>query len=193
MIVISLQPARKNDRTVDPLAREYWGYYPGMTDLGLFNNNRGCWVIGEERAHREKYALFAVPDNGGHTIKVAVDIHSIDLVIRRSATDTRDHRRIINGRILTPGHPVYDHYVGKPSPVGSPRNPVGYIDSPFDNDPLCGCGCGKPAGGLPYIRGHEQTALHDRVRQIGTVAEFITWFDAMTKPFVHTSTAPATI
>jgi len=73
-------------------------------------------------------------------------------------------------------------YVGKSSLLASPRSPVGYIASPFDE--RCNCGCGEVVAGMPYARGHEQTALHDRVRKIGIVDEFIGWFDAMTKPLV---------
>lgn len=186
MIVITVQNARRNDRNDDVLARDYWGYYPGMSDIAFFNTNRGCWVISESRARGEKYALFARPsEDGGHVIQVAVEIHSIDLVIERKPEDTRDHRRIINGRLLKSGHPVYDTYVGRPSPLGSPRNPVGYLDDPAFGT-LCKCGCGETVVGASYVRGHDQTALHDRVRQIGTVAEFIEWFDALRKPLVGT-------
>lgn len=30
-----------------------------------------------------------------------------------------------------------------------------------------------------FVRGHEQTALHQRVAQIGTIPEFLRWFDAV--------------
>ncbi|MGH4017634.1 MAG: hypothetical protein ACRDSL_27675 [Pseudonocardiaceae bacterium] len=30
-----------------------------------------------------------------------------------------------------------------------------------------------------FVRDHEQTALHQRVAQIGTIPEFLRWFDAM--------------
>jgi hypothetical protein len=183
MIVISVQNARPNDRNKDVLARDYWGYHPDMSDIALFNTNRGCWVISEGRAKTEKYVLFARPgDDVGHVVQVAAEIHSIDLVIERDSDDTRDHRRIINGSLLKPGHPVYDEYVSKPSPVGSPRNPVGYFVSPLDKQ--CRCGCGEYVTNSSYVRGHDQTALHDRVRQIGTVGEFIDWFDAVTKPLI---------
>jgi hypothetical protein len=185
MIVITVQSVRRNDRNEDVLARDYWGYYPEMSDIAFFNTNRGCWVISESRARTEKYALFTRPDEGGHVVQIAVEIHSIDLVLERKPGDTRDDRRIINGSLLKSGHPVYDMYVGKPSPVGSPRNPVGYITAPLDA--LCKCGCGESVVGASYVRGHDQTALHDRVRQIGTVAEFIEWFDAMAKPLVRSN------
>jgi hypothetical protein len=31
--------------------------------------------------------------------------------------------------------------------------------------------------GKDFITGHDQTAPHNRVRQVGTVAEFLDWFD----------------
>lgn len=86
-------------------------------------------------------------------------------------------------KILVPGHPVHDAYVGKPSPLGARRNPVGYFDTPLDDTQPCECGCGESVKGMPFLRGHEQTALHQRVKQIGTVAEFIQWFDALHAPF----------
>lgn len=184
MIVITLQNARPNDRDNDPLARDFWGYHPGMRDIALFNINRGCWVISESRVKTERYALFTRPDTHGHVVQIAVEIDSIDLVIEREPGDTRDHRRIINGRLLQPGHAVYDSYVHKPSPLGSPRNPVGYIEDPADKP--CRCGCGATVIGASYVRGHDQTALHDRVKKIGTVADFIDWFDTIHKPFIRT-------
>ena len=72
-----------------------------------------------------------------------------------------------------------DKYVDKKSPVQNVRNPVTYFTSPLDakGDP-CQCGCGKLAPkGRSFLPGHDQTALHDRVKQIGTVADFINWFD----------------
>lgn len=58
------------------------------------------------------------------------------------------------------------------------RNPVTYVRSPFDRGLPCQCGCGEfAARSKPFVQGHDQTALHDRVRRIGTVADFLRWFD----------------
>lgn len=61
---------------------------------------------------------------------------------------------------------------------------MGYFESPFDTQ-QCRCGCGKPVVGGGFVRGHEQTALHDRVRQVGTITEFIDWFDALSAPLAR--------
>jgi hypothetical protein len=41
----------------------------------------------------------------------------------------------------------------------------------------CACGCGKDVL-KDFYHGHDQRALHARIRKIGTVREFIEWFDA---------------
>lgn len=82
----------------------------------------------------------------------------------------------IEGRFLTAGDTVYDVYVGRPTPVASARNPITYFDSSHDTR-LCGCGCGEPVAGGWFLAGHDQKALHARVAKIGTVREFLDWFD----------------
>lgn len=64
--------------------------------------------------------------------------------------------------------------MGKVSPVQGVRNPVTYVD---DEGQPCRCGCGGLVAGREFLSGHDQTALHDRVRQIGTVSQFLDWFD----------------
>ena len=49
------------------------------------------------------------------------------------------------------------------------------------DQPQCACGCETP---VPEGRdfapsGHDLRAIHDRIRQIGTTAEFLAWFDAL--------------
>jgi len=58
--------------------------------------------------------------------------------------------RQIMGQILAKGHPVFDAYVGKPSPVSGVRNPVSYIDADEDLR-RCECGCGAPARSAPSL------------------------------------------
>jgi hypothetical protein len=149
----------------DPLDRDRTGYAETMSPGAIYDANHGTWHLGAQ-AHRERYALF----QHQREVKLAVEITSID-------PSARDGRSIINGRTLTEGHPVHDNYVGKESPLPARRNPVGYYDAPEDaTECLCGCGRTVPAG-KTYYQGHDQTALHDRVRQIGTVEQFIDWFD----------------
>jgi hypothetical protein len=95
-------------------------------------------------------------------------------------------RKIIEGEPLPEGHAVYRAYVGRPIPAsGRVRNPVTYFDSTVGGW-SCGCGCGEEIYAGEFVRGHEQTALHQRVAQIGTIPEFLCWFDA-----VRAGTEPA--
>ena len=88
-------------------------------------------------------------------------------------------RKIIEGEPLPEDHPVYQAYVGQPTPPSARvRNPVTYFDSTVGGWP-CGCGCGEEIFAGEFVRGHEQTALHQRVAQIGTIPEFLRWFDAV--------------
>ena len=111
-------------------------------------------------------------------MRQGIEINSIEKVTWREPTDTRDDRSVIHGTVLEPGHSVYDAYVGKPSPVQSVRNPVIYFDAPVDGNP-CRCGCGGSVSSRDFLPGHDQTALHDRIKQIGTVSEFLDWFDVV--------------
>lgn len=148
-----------------------------LTERQLFDRARGDWVLGP-RADREHYALVTV--NG--TVRMAIEIHSISTVVRRDTADTRDDRRRIEGWALGAGHPVYDEYVGKPSPALASRNPIKYLDEPVGAKP-CACGCGGETGAGEFIAGHDQRALHARVAKVGTVKDFIEWFDAVSGPF----------
>ncbi len=88
----------------------------------------------------------------------------------------RPGHRQIHGKILREGDEVHDAYVGKPTPAPSARNPVTYLDTPFDVR-LCECGCGTEVSRGPFISGHDQRALHDRVAKVGSVSDFLRWFD----------------
>lgn len=169
MIVITLGPMRETPD--DPLGRDRAGYKKGMSPLAIYDAARGTWHLGA-KANRERYVLFAFQ---GH-VKLAVEISRVD--------PSPDGRSVITGNILEPGHPVYDRYVNQASPIAPQRNPVGYFDAPEDHTP-CLCGCGEPTpAGKDFVTGHDQTALHERVKQIGSVKEFMDWFDAMRRPFV---------
>jgi hypothetical protein len=137
-----------------------------MSDNAAWDAARGCWVLGEQ-ASSQRYVVFSW--NG--KVRLAAEISSLGKV--------RDGRSYFNGTILPPGHEVFDKYVGKKSPVQNVRNPVTYFTSPLDAlGDLCQCDCGKLAPkGRSFLPGHDQTALHNRVKQIGTVADFIKWFD----------------
>ena len=104
-------------------------------------------------------------------------------------------RKIIEGEPLPEDHAVYQAYVGQPTPPSARvRNPVTYLVSTVGGWP-CGCGCGEEIFAGEFVRGHEQTALHQRVAQIGTIPEFLRWFDAVragTEPAAR-ATAPAPV
>jgi hypothetical protein len=60
--------------------------------------------------------------------------------------------------------------------VGPVRNPITYFESEYAAR-VCGCGCGAEVTLGYFLPGHDQKALHDRVAKIGTVHDFILWFD----------------
>ena len=79
---------------------------------------------------------------------------------------------------------MYDRYVGKPSPIEKPgRNPIAYFDADEDNR-QCLCGCGTELAGTnrDFAPGHDQKAVHERVAKVGSVAEFLEWFDKTWEP-----------
>jgi hypothetical protein len=172
MIVITLGPERMVDPHDDELGRDRIGYNETMSPLALYDAGHGAWHLGE-RAYRERFALMTFDGTG----VLAIKIDRIEAVSATAGGRESSHRSVIRGDILTEGHQIYDTYVGKSSPIPPQRNPIGYYDAPEEQTPcLCGCGEQTPAG-KDFIPGHDQTALHDRVRQIGSVRSFIDWFD----------------
>ncbi|MFF7135372.1 hypothetical protein ACFZBZ_23800 [Streptomyces sp. NPDC008196] len=172
MIHITLGAMRYVSPEEDQLGRDHVGWDPNMDDEALFRANRGCWVLGE-RADREKYALLS----SRGVVRQAIEIDQL--------VPVSGGRRAIEGRFLGAGHPVHDAYVGKPQPVEPTRNPVTYFESAHAAR-LCGCGCGAPVTLGWFLTGHDQKALHDRVAKIGTVREFIDWFDRIYAEDVRT-------
>jgi hypothetical protein len=172
MIVIILGSERTVDPEQDDLGRDRVGFSKTMSPLALYDANHGCWHLGE-RASREHFALLTFDGTG----VLAIKIDHIEPVPARAGGRESSRRSVIHGAILTEGHQIYDTYVGKSSPIPPQRNPVGYYDAP-EEQTSCRCGCGgQTLAGKDFIPGHDQTALHDRVRQIGTVRDFIDWFD----------------
>lgn len=175
MIEITLGDATDIDPITDDLGRDRIGFAATMSPLALYDAAHGSWVLGK-RADSERFAIFT---HAG-VVRQAVEIERIEQVTNRSMNDPRDDRSVIHGRILEPGHPVFDSLVNRPSPVEPHRNPVRYFDHEFDNaERPCRCNCGGYVSGKEFLPGHDQTALHDRVRQIGSVAEFLDWFDVV--------------
>ena len=164
MLHITLGPERPVDPQQDELGRDRVGFSPTMSELALYDANHGCWKLGP-RAHRERYMIVSFEG----IVRQAIEIDSIE-------PTSRGNRSVVNGKILQAGHPVYDKYVGKPSPVQGVRNPVTYFDDDVDGQP-CRCGCGGSVTGGDFLPGHDQRAIHDRISQIGTVADFLHWFD----------------
>jgi hypothetical protein len=164
MLHITLGPERTVDPAEDELGRDRVGFSPTMSDLALYDANHGCWKLGE-RAAQEDFMIVSFEG----IVRQAIEIDSIERVERGS-------RSVVHGRILAAGHPVYDRYVGKESPVQGMRNPVTYFEDDSDQRP-CRCGCGGLVAGREFLQGHDQAAIHQRIKQIGTVSEFLTWFD----------------
>lgn len=167
MIIISVRDEHFGDPADDELGRSHFGYSENMTPEQIYEGSRGCWVLGS-RADREDIALIA---HAG-TVVLAVGIDQL-------VTVPDSGRRAIEGRILDPAHPIHQQYVGKPSPAGRSRNPIRYIEAPRPEGCGCGCGCGcgEPVTNKDFLPGHDQRAIHDRVSQVGTVLDFVHWFD----------------
>lgn len=180
MLHITLGPTRK-PADGDPLGRSVVGFHESMSQADLYEANRGCWVLGE-RADKERYALLSFQG----TVRQAIKIDQIS-----DHLPTRPTRRAIEGRVLQPGDPVYDKYVGKPSPVVGVRNPVTYFTETMQT---CACGCGSempsrvsPTGRVilgdsEFLPGHNLQAILERVSRVGTVRQFLQWFDATYEP-----------
>lgn len=170
MLHITLTTKAPQNDPADPLGRTFYGWGQQDTTEENWQRNRGYWALGA-RAHRESYVLFS--HNERHEVVMAAKIDAI--------TDApgKPGRKIIEGEPLPEDHPVYQAYVGRPTPSSARvRNPVTYFDSTVGGW-LCGCGCGEEIFAGEFVRGHEQTALHQRVAQIGTIPEFLRWFDAV--------------
>lgn len=169
MIQITLGKRRLINQSQDALGRSQIGWTEGLSDQQFFDIARGTWAMPGERVERERFAVVS----GSGIIRGAMEI---DRVI-----DTPDGRRAFEGRLLGPGHPVYDHYIGQPAPKGIQQNPITFFKSPLDNR-KCNCGCGKPIDRGDFLPGHDQRAIHERIGRVGTVMDFITWFDDTWKP-----------
>ncbi|MDT0351662.1 hypothetical protein [Pseudonocardia charpentierae] len=177
MLHITLTQKKLANDPTDPLGRTFYGWDEHATTEQNWKNNRGYWVLGA-RAKRESYVLFSY--NEQHEVVMAAEIAEI------IDAPGKPGKRIIEGRPLPESHPVYQAYVGRPTPDSARvRNPVTYIDSTVGGW-LCGCGCGTEIFSGEFVRGHEQTALHQRVAKIGTIPDFLRWFDAL-----HEGATPA--
>lgn len=166
MLHITLGPERYVNPEEDELGRDRVGFSETMSEAALYDANHGCWKLGA-RANKEQYMIVSF----GGIVRQAVEIESIEPV-------TRGSRSVVHGTILKPGHAVYDKYVGKTSPVQGMRNPITYFDDDVDGR-ACRCGCGAVVSGRDFLPGHDQRAIHDRINQIGTVSQFLDWFDVV--------------
>jgi hypothetical protein len=164
MIQITLGRKRLVDPATDPFQRTQIGWEDGLSEQQLHDIARGVWAMGK-RAWQERYAVVS----GAGIARQAIEI--------RKVIDTGDGRHAFVGRILQPGDPVYDLYVGKPAPNGPQQNPITYFDSPLERR-TCACNCGTPISRGDFLPGHDQRAIHERIAQVGTVRDFITWFDS---------------
>ncbi len=177
MLHITLADMAPTHDPTDPLKRDFSGWDLRRSTMENWDNNRAYWVLGA-RAERESYVLFS---HRGTVVMAA----QIDGIVDASG---KPGRKIMEGTPLSRGHPVHDAYVAKSAPerARGARNPITYIDSNVGGW-RCGCGCGAEIFAGEFVRGHEQTALHQRVAKIGTIPEFLRWFDA-----VHGGAEPAT-
>ncbi len=162
------------DENDDFLPRSHNGWHPGMSHQAVLTSARGWWVLNRSRAERENYAVVTAQ---------GIAIQAIEIGEWRTKTGPDGKvRHAFDGKILGPGHPVHDRYVGKPLPPAS-RNPIHYITDPADPAGTCKCGCGQATGGT-WVTGHDQRAIHERIGRDfgGDVAAFIDWYDQDDRP-----------
>ncbi|WP_157254850.1 hypothetical protein [Nonomuraea typhae] len=162
MIQITLGKKKLVDPGDDRLGRSQVGWEEGLSGDQLYVTARGAWVMGKKADH-ERYALIS----GAGVIRGGIEIDGIE---------PAGERRAFVGRLLQPGHPVYDHYVGQEAPNGSPQNPITYFPTSLD-ERVCACRCGTPITRGDFLPGHDQRAIHERIAKVGTVKDFLAWFD----------------
>ncbi|WP_226355100.1 hypothetical protein [Pseudonocardia sp. ICBG601] len=183
MIHITMRKTSLTNDPTDPLRREYSGWDEAATIKENWEMNRGYYSIGE-RGDRQQYVAFSY---GGEVVMVG-------RIRRLVPAEGKPGKRIIEGAPLGPGEPIWDTFVGKPTPdkaVGV-RNPITYVEEGQAFGRPCRCGCGEVVFESDFVRGHDQTALHQRVARIGTIREFLDWFDALDdapRPAIPTTSA----
>lgn len=165
MIQITLGKEKSIDPATDPLGRSLVGWTDGLAPQQIYDIARWAWVMPGDRVEQERYAVVS----GGGIIRLVIEIDRV--------VDAIGGRRAFEGRILGPGNSVHDHYMDKPAPNGSQRNPITYFESPFDRR-VCACGCEEPIKRGTFLPGHDQRAIHERIAKVGSVKDFIDWFDA---------------
>lgn len=157
----------------DALGRDWVGWFPRMTEDEAYEAGRGAWKLGP-RADEEAFA-FIVAGTGDRTVLTTIEIDAL------TPADEEGRRSII-GRVLEPGHPVREAYLGQPDPLhNTSRNPVGYVELP-EEEPYrlrdCRCGCGTQTR-RDFAPGHDQKAIHDCIRHHfdGSILRFLDWID----------------
>lgn len=146
-----------------------------MTPAELYEAGRYAWVLGAQ-ADRETYALIVF----NNTVLQAVQIESLEDVVVTNKKGLPQNRRAIHGEVLGAGHPVFERFVGNVAPKPSTQNPIKYVEDELDLT-ACLCGCGGPVR-ADFLPGHDQRAIHERIALLGSVANFLRWFDQTYEP-----------
>ncbi len=170
-INFKLNPRWELAPELDDMSRSWVGWDDTKSLEVNFEQNRGIWVLGR-RAEKETHATFSLD---GKVVLVA-EITDIETIVPKDPA--RTPKRAIVGRVLGPGHPMRDTFIGRF--VDGHRNPVTYRSDPGHEKKTCACGCGKAVPGRrDFVAGHDQRAIHDRIaRQWGDTLGFVEWFDS---------------
>ena len=133
-----------------------------MAPEEVYERNRGCWHLGA-RADKEQFAVFSYKGEG----VLAMEIRGL------VEDPKRPGRRILEGEIL--GRVIR-------------CTTGGWVRRPRRTETPCGTSTPsstRRSAGADVARlscttispGHDQRAIHDRIAKLGSVKDFLDWFD----------------
>ncbi|SEK52846.1 hypothetical protein [Streptacidiphilus jiangxiensis] len=122
MIVLTLSAYREHEP--DQLGRTAGGWKPGLSDAKVWDNARGRWRLGPEAdGHRYVLVVAGRAATDKPQVVLAVEIHAL-------LEKDQEGLRAIEGTVLSEGHPVFDRYLGRQSPVRAYGSGPRYYTSP---------------------------------------------------------------
>lgn len=137
---------------------------------------RGWEILSVANTATKQHGIDVIAANAGRTIGVEVKGYP--------SKHYADPAKAGQPKATSPSTQAGHWYSQAVLAAPSSRNPIKYLDEAVGSKP-CACGCGQDTGAGDFLAGHDQKALHARVGQIGSVKEFIHWFDGLAAPLRH--------